>query len=91
MHKNTDYLAAAKIARKLIIDLFQNRLDQWEKTRYWLAKKSGIPEGTLSRYWNYESDMPLINLLRICGALEIRPYFILKELDENHIQNMDLN
>jgi len=91
MGKNTDYLAAAKESQKITIKYWQECLDEDGHTRYWLAKKSGVSQSMLSDYWSGKVDMSLINYYRICGALELRPYLIPKELDDNDITNVSFN
>jgi transcriptional regulator with XRE-family HTH domain len=91
MGKNTNYLAAAKESQKITINYWQECLDEDGHTRYWLANKSGVSQSMLSDYWSGKVDMSLINYYRICGALELRPYLIPKELDDNDITNVGFN
>jgi transcriptional regulator with XRE-family HTH domain len=91
MSKNTDFLAAAKESQKITIKYWQDCLNEAGHSRYWLANKSGLSQSLLSDYWTGKVDMSLINYYRICGALELRPYLIPKELDKNNIRNVDFN
>lgn len=89
--KNTDYLAAAKESQRITIKYWDSCLEEMGKSRTWLSKKSGVPVTTLSDYWTGKSDMSLINYYRICGALELRPYLVPKDLDTNHFNHIDFN
>jgi predicted transcriptional regulator len=91
MNENTDYLAAAKESQRITIKYWQECLDEDGNSRYWLANKSGVSQSLLSDYWTGKVDMSLLNYYRICGALELRPYLIPKEIDKNDINNYDFN
>ena len=91
MGKNTDYVAAAKESQRITIKYWQECLDEDGHTRYWLSQKCGISQSMLSDYWAGKVDMSLINYYRICGALQLRPYLIPKELDKNQINNVGFN
>jgi hypothetical protein len=91
MSKNTNYLAAAKESQKITINYWQSILEDDNKSIGWLAKKSGISRSVLYDYWAGKVDMSLINYYRICGALELRPYLVPKDNDDNTIINMGFN
>lgn len=92
MSKNNDYLAAAKESQKITINYWQQCLEDSERSRYWLSKKSGVSQSLLSDYWSGKVDLSLINYYRICGALELRPYLIPKDLDRNkNFNRVDFN
>ena len=45
------------------------------KSRYWLAKETGIPESSLSRYFNLEIIPPLNIFLKVCHAVQLNIFF----------------
>ena len=54
---------------------------------YKLSKLTGINESVLSLNFREETQMTLLNFLKICGALNIKPYLIPVELDPDDMTN----
>ena len=82
---------SANIATDLILKHFKERMQEKGITQYRLSKLTGIPEGTLSRNFRKENEMTLFTYLKICGALELRPYLIPAEIDTSKLEFLHFN
>ena len=76
-----------KLTRKFI----QNRMDELDITRYQLQQLTGINRSTIGRWLNGETSISVNNYLKILGALEIRPYLIPAEDDDNEMVRVFFN
>ena len=59
------------------------RMDEREITRYRMSKELGVHQSTIKRWLECTIDISLKDFLRICGLLEINPYLLPKENDDN--------
>lgn len=82
---------SADFGEQLIIKFLKDRMVEKELTQKQLFELTGISEDTLTRYFNRQTKISLPNLLKICGALELRPYFIPAEIDETELKRMFFN
>lgn len=80
-----NYNMASQEAEKMIRKFIQERMEEKEISQYKLAQLTDLAESTLSRWMKGESNISLINFLKVLGALEIRPYFVPSEMDKNTI------
>lgn len=64
-----------KTGRQLIIEFFKSTMKQKGITVYKLAQLTGLENSTLSRIFNYQTDMKLCTMLKICEALNLRPIY----------------
>lgn len=80
---------ATENKREIVVTI-SNRMKKLEITRYSLSKMTGVSESTISRFFNLESDLTLVNFFKICEALEINPYIIAKENDTKELQELNL-
>ena len=87
----SNYNQASIEGRKLIIKFFAERMVNLNISKYRLAKLTEISEPTIGRYFSLEIDMPLTNYLKICGALDLRPYLIPADEDTNEFQFIHFN
>jgi transcriptional regulator with XRE-family HTH domain len=79
------------MAKQSIINFLKDRMTEKNITQYKLAQLTGISEAVLSRSFKGVTEMSLITFLKICGALEIRPYFIPVELDKTEVNRIFFN
>lgn len=56
---------------KEIIQVMKERMNSLKITNYDISKSSGISQSSLSRYFNFKSDMTLSVMLKIFKALEL--------------------
>lgn len=82
---------SADMGEQLIINFLKERMSEKNITQKLISEQTGISEDSLTRYFNRQVKISLPNLLKICGVLELRPYFIPAELDNNEIQRMFFN
>ena len=87
----SNYNNSANMATDLILKHFKERMQEKGITQYRLAKLTEIPEGTLSRNFRKENEMTLTTFLKICGALELRPYLIPAEDDTSKMEFINFN
>ncbi|WP_121665227.1 helix-turn-helix domain-containing protein [Mesonia aquimarina] len=86
-----NYDNSANVAMDILIKHIKNAMEERGVSFYRLSKLTGIPEGTLSQNFNRKTEISLINFLKICGALELRPYLIPAEIDDNDFKRMFFN
>lgn len=82
---------SADIGEQMIIKFLKERMEEKSMKQNKLSDLTGISEDTLTRYFNRQTKISLPNLLKICGALELRPFFIPAELDQTEFQRMFFN
>ena len=82
---------AANEAEKMIRKVVENRMAEKGITRYRLAQLTEINRSTIGRWLDGETSISVNNYLKILGALEIRPYLIPAEDDDNEMQRMFFN
>ncbi|WP_265427887.1 helix-turn-helix domain-containing protein [Chryseobacterium sp. YIM B08800] len=82
---------SADIGEQMIIKFMKERMEEKSMKQNRLSDLTGISEDTLTRYFNRQTKISLPNLLKICGALELRPFFIPAEIDHTEFQRMFFN
>ena len=85
------YKHASKEAQKIILSFFKQRMKEKGITQNELSKTLEVSVTTLIRYFKMETPMPLDVYLQICGALELRPYLIPTELDNQDMHRISFN
>jgi len=86
-----NYKHAVQEGQKLIFKFLKSRMKEKKITQKALAIKLELSEGTLVRYFKLETPMPLAVYLEICGILELRPYLIPAEDDQNRMERVFFN
>jgi len=76
---------AAAYGFDLQIEFIKERMKEKKITQKELAKKIGVNQSTLVRNFKKETEMYHTTFLKICGALEINPFLIPKELNKDEI------
>lgn len=84
------YKKSAEVAEKMQIQFVQNRMDELKITLNKLASITEIDQSELKDWFN-NKGIAHQKFLQICGALELRPYLIPAELDDNEIINQHFN
>ncbi len=82
---------SAEVGKQIIIKFIAERMDEKKISRGKLAELIGIERSTLNRNLDNETEISLSTILKICGALELRPFFIPAELDKTEFQRMFFN
>ncbi len=72
---------SAQIAMDLTFKFLKERMKEKSITQIQLSEIIGINESTLIRNFKKETEMSFSTYLKICGALELRPYLIASEDD----------
>lgn len=70
----TDYNITANEGEKLTRDFIQRRMEEKAITMHRIQKLTGVNETTVGRWLRGETSISFNNFLKICGALDIRPY-----------------
>lgn len=83
--------SASKMGKGLIFKFIKERMKEKNITQLQLSESIGINESTLIRNFKGETEMLLSTYLKICGALELRPYLIAKEDDETDMDFIHFN
>ena len=81
------YDNSANFGKQLILKHLKLIMEEKGITMYKLSKLTGISESVLSLNFREETQMTLLNFLKICGALNIKPYLIPVELDPDDMTN----
>ena len=82
---------SSKLGKQLIFDFIKERMKDKKITQLRLSELIEINESTLIRNLKGETEMLLTTYLKICGALELRPYIIPSEIDENEFKRLFFN
>ncbi|CAL2106698.1 XRE family transcriptional regulator [Tenacibaculum sp. 190524A02b] len=85
------YDNSADLGRDVIFKIFKDRMKEKKITQKKLSELIGVNESTLIRNFKKETEMLLTTHLKICGALELNPYFIPKEMDKRDFERIDFN
>lgn len=85
------YDNSANMAIDMIFKFIKERMKEKKITQFHLSEMIGVNESTLVRNFKKETAMPLDTYLKICGALELRPYLVPAEDDENDIERLHFN
>ena len=86
-----NYNISSDLGKQLIFDFIKERMQEKKITQLKLSKLIEINESTLIRNFKGETEMLLTTYLKICGALELRPYLIPSEIDENELKKLFFN
>jgi len=86
-----NYNMSSKLGKQLIFDFIKERMKDKKITQLRLSELIEINESTLIRNLKGETEMLLTTYLKICGALELRPYLIPSEIDENEFKRLFFN
>ena len=76
---------SATESEKMIRKLVEDRMEEKGITRYRLQQLTGLNRTTIGRWLDGETSISFNNYLKILGALEIRPYLIPAEDDDNEM------
>lgn len=82
---------SANAGKGLIFKFIKERMKEKKVDHIELAKIIEVNDSTLRRNLNNENEMSLSTLLKICGALELRPFLIPSELDKTEYQRIFFN
>jgi transcriptional regulator with XRE-family HTH domain len=86
-----NYNINSDLGKQLIFDFIKERMQEKKITQLKLSELIKINESTLIRNFKGETEMLLTTYLKICGALELRPYLIPSEIDENELKRLFFN
>lgn len=86
-----NYNKSSDIGRDLIFKFFKYRMKEKGITQNELAKRIDVNVSTLVRNFKKETEMLLSTYLKICGALELNPYLLPKEMDATTMNRIDFN
>lgn len=86
-----NYDNSANMGRDFIFKYFKDRMKEKKITQKKLSEMISVNESTLVRNFKKETEMLFSTYLKICGALELNPYLIPKEIDNNEFQRMFFN
>ena len=87
----SDYNTSANEGEKLTREFIQLRMKKKDISMHRIQKLTGVNETTVGRWLRGETSISFNNFLKICGALEIRPYLVEDEDDDNEMQRMFFN
>lgn len=79
---------SAKVGKQLFYNFITERRKEKGITQLQLAKLIGIDESTLVRNLKDESEMTFGTSLKICGALDLRPFWVPAEIDKTEFQRI---
>ena len=86
-----NYDNSANVGKQLFFDFITERRKEKKISQLKLAEMIGIDESTLIRNLKGTSEMTFETSLKICGALELRPFWIPAEIDKTEMQRMFFN
>jgi transcriptional regulator with XRE-family HTH domain len=86
-----NYNMSSDFGKQLIFDFIKERMKDKKITQLRLSELIEINESTLIRNLKGETEMLLTTYLKICGALELRPYLIPSEIDKNEFKRLFFN
>ncbi|HCZ8394872.1 TPA: helix-turn-helix transcriptional regulator [Elizabethkingia anophelis] len=79
---------SANMGKQIIFKFIKERMEEKNISSGKLASLIGVERSTLNRNLENETEMTVSTLLKICGALELRPYFIPAEIDKSELQRI---
>ncbi|HFK5518842.1 hypothetical protein CMU39_14250 [Elizabethkingia anophelis] len=79
---------SADMGKQIIFKFIKERMEEKNISSGKLASLIGVERSTLNRNLENETEMTVSTLLKICGALELRPYFIPAEIDKSELQRI---
>lgn len=86
-----NYKRASIEGQKIIFKFIKDRMKEKKLTQNKLAEILNVSVVTLIRYFKLETPMPLNIYLEICGSLNLRPYLITTESDNNEMMRLYFN
>ena len=86
-----NYDNSANMGKQLVFKFIAERMKEKGVSRGKLSEIIGVERSTLNRNLDNETEISFSTLLKICGALEIRPFFIPSEIDQTEFQRMFFN
>ena len=84
----SNYNASANEGEKLTREFIQRRMKEKDISMHRIQKLTGVNETTVGRWLRGETSISYNNFLKVCGALEIRPYFVPAEDDDNDMMRV---
>ena len=88
---NENHNMAANEDEKMIRKFIEDRMEEKGITRYRLQQLTDLNRTTIARWLDGETSISFNNYLKILGALEIRPYLIPAEDDDNEMVRVFFN
>ena len=85
------YENAANTSVSITLKYLKDRMDELGINQSQLSNIIGVSKSTVKRWFDKDRDMSLTNYYKMCGALELRPYLIPKEDDDNEMEFIHFN
>lgn len=82
---------SADMGKQLIFKFILERMEEKQITEFKLANIIGVPRSTLNRNFKGDTEMNISTFLKICGALEIQPFLVPKEISKTEFKRMFFN
>lgn len=82
---------SAQLGKEIIIKFILERMAEKSISRGKLAETIGLERSTLNRNLDNETEISFSTILKICGALELRPFLIPAEMDEHEYKRIFFN
>ena len=82
---------AANMGFDIQMKFINDRMNILGITRYQLSKLIDVSESTLSNNFRRKTEMSHLTFLKICGALDLNPYLVPKELNQDDFQRIYFN
>lgn len=89
--KMENYNKSSEVAQQMILQFIKSRMKDLNISQAELARLTDLQKSTIGRYLNGTVDMTLRNYLKICGALNLRPYLVPSEFDKNEMMRTFFN
>lgn len=86
-----NYNKSSEFSKQLIFKFIKERMQEKDISQKKLSQLIEINESTLIRNFKGETEMLLSTYLKICGALDLRPFLIPAELDKSEYQRIFFN
>ena len=67
----------------MYLNYIKDRLHDLDMNMKTLSEKTDIPYTTLYDNFKKKNKISLLNFFKICAALDLNPYLVPKEMDEN--------
>lgn len=79
---------SADMGKQMFFNFITERRKEKGLTQLQLAKLIGLDESTLIRNLKNESEMTFSTSLKICGALDLRPFWVPGEIDKSEYKRI---
>lgn len=83
-----NYDNSAEVGKQLFFNFITETRKEKKISQLKLAQMIGLDESTLIRNLKNETEMTLATSLKICGALDLRPFWIPSEIDKTEYQRI---